>query len=376
MDRYVMTREELASYRLRSLYRAYGYSRYKMSKFEEYDLYVRNKNFLVSDNIITFTDHTGHLLALKPDVTLSIVKNGRDEAGRVERIYYNENVYRTAPGSHDFREINQVGLECIGALDTYRVSEVLTLAAKSLLLSGRYGSDDEHEPDCVLELSHLDVVACMLESVQVSDRAAAELLHCIGEKNAHDLARILSEEGVSQERAEALLRLCNTYGAPDEVLPVLSTLAKANAALRAPLEELKQTLGALPAAVLGMIRLDFSLVSDMTYYNGIVFRGYIKGIPDAVLSGGRYDRLMRKMGRSSGAIGFAVYLDRLVCYDAVHDGHVFDTVVLYDDTTDLAALSSTVASRTETGARVAALRALPTDARVQTLVDMREKEGT
>ena len=67
--------EERAVFTLRSLYRRYGYAPYKMSRFEEYDLYVRNKDFLASDRIITFSDGGGRLLALKPDVTLSIVKN-------------------------------------------------------------------------------------------------------------------------------------------------------------------------------------------------------------------------------------------------------------------------------------------------------------
>ena len=70
---------------LRSLYEKYGYAQYKMSKFEEYDLYVRNKDFLVSDNIITFTDTNGKLMALKPDVTLSIIKSSKDCTSR--RIY-------------------------------------------------------------------------------------------------------------------------------------------------------------------------------------------------------------------------------------------------------------------------------------------------
>ena len=71
----VLKNDERILFRLRALYRAHGYMQYKMSKFEEYDLYVRNKSFLVSDHIITFTDTNGKLLALKPDVTLSIVKN-------------------------------------------------------------------------------------------------------------------------------------------------------------------------------------------------------------------------------------------------------------------------------------------------------------
>ena len=71
----VLRNDEKAVFELRSLYSKYGYSRYRMSKFEEYDLYVRNKDFLISDNIITFTDTDGKLMALKPDVTLSIIKN-------------------------------------------------------------------------------------------------------------------------------------------------------------------------------------------------------------------------------------------------------------------------------------------------------------
>ena len=47
---------EQTIYRLRGLYEKYGYRRFKMSKFEEYDLYVRNKDFLISDRMITFTD--------------------------------------------------------------------------------------------------------------------------------------------------------------------------------------------------------------------------------------------------------------------------------------------------------------------------------
>ena len=72
-----MKREGAVS-RLRALYGRYGYSQYRMRKFEEYDLYVRNKSFLISDHIITFNQPGGKLMALKPDVTLSIVKNSKE----------------------------------------------------------------------------------------------------------------------------------------------------------------------------------------------------------------------------------------------------------------------------------------------------------
>ena len=74
-----MTNEEKLIYALRSLYEQNGYRRYKMSKFEEYDLYANNKDILESEGIITFTDTNGKLMALKPDVTLSVIRNTNDE---------------------------------------------------------------------------------------------------------------------------------------------------------------------------------------------------------------------------------------------------------------------------------------------------------
>ena len=59
------------------------------------------------------------------------------------------------------------------------------------------------------------------------------------------------------------------------------------------------------------ICVDFSVVNDMNYYNGIAFKGFVEGVPVGVLSGGQYDGLMKKMGKKANAVGFAVYLDEI-----------------------------------------------------------------
>ena len=127
-----LMREEKALFALRELYEGHGYRRFQMSRFEEYRLYVQNKDFLVSDQVITFTDPSGKLMALKPDVTLSIIKNAADEPGKVQKLYYHENVYRPNGAMGSFKEIMQAGLECVGDLSAYDVAEVAYLAAKSL----------------------------------------------------------------------------------------------------------------------------------------------------------------------------------------------------------------------------------------------------
>ena len=127
----ILRNEERAVFSLRHLYEENNYKYFKMSKFEEYDLYSKNKDFLVSDSVITFNDSDGRLLALKPDVTLSIIKNFKDGGG-VQRCYYNENVYRISDTSHTYKEIMQTGLECIGDITENELFEVVLLALKVL----------------------------------------------------------------------------------------------------------------------------------------------------------------------------------------------------------------------------------------------------
>ena len=100
----ILKPDEKSACVLRSLYSNLGYCQYKMSKFEEYALYIRNKDFLVSDGIISFTDTNGRLLALKPDVTLSIINNSKDIPGQVQKLYYDENVYRISKSSRSYKE--------------------------------------------------------------------------------------------------------------------------------------------------------------------------------------------------------------------------------------------------------------------------------
>ena len=80
------------------------------------------------------------------------------------------------------------------------------------------------------------------------------------------------------------------------------------------------------------VRVDFSVGTDMKYYSGVVFRGYLEGIPASVLSGGQYDKLPRKMGRNAKAIGFAVYLDLLA--NREEDTFDVDTLILHDGSAD------------------------------------------
>ena len=340
---------EQTIYRLRGLYEKYGYRRFKMSKFEAYDLYVRNKDFLVSDRMITFTDARGVLMALKPDVTLSILKNTREGEPGPRKVYYNEAVYRTGKGDETFQEIMQTGLECIGDLDLYHIYEVIALAVGSLA---------SIHPEYILNVSHLGLVSGFLEAAGVDPEDYDGVLAAVRDKNMAALTAFCREKGLSGTVLSLLEKLVTTYGPMDKVLEELAPLCVGGKQTREAWEELRRLCDLLKANGLdSRVYLDFSVEGDMRYYSGIVFRGFLKGLAAGVLSGGQYDRMAEKMGKNCGAIGFAIYLNELERLGPARSDLDADVLILYDEKTELAELTRQADQLTGSGKRVLVRRA-------------------
>lgn len=336
---------ERAAERLGGLYRSFGYTQYKMSKFEPYDLYVRNKRFLISEGILTFTDADGRLMALKPDVTLSIVKNARTGAG-LQKVYYRENVYRTSPMTRGFREITQTGLECIGDIDLVSMGEVLLLAARSLELI---------REDYLLDVSHMGFLAGLLDSAGAEEERRRGILNCMEEKNVPALRAYCGELGLPAWAADSLCALAELYGPPRALLPALREMVR-NQRMAAALDELEAVCALAPEE---RLRLDFSIVNDMDYYNGFLFRGYLPGLPSGVLSGGRYDNLLRQMGREDGAIGFAIYMNLLERLEGPEEDFDADVLLLYDGATPAPAVLREAGFLRQAGQSVRVEREVP-----------------
>lgn len=357
----ILKNEEKAIFALRALYKQYGYLSFKMSKFEEYDLYVQNKDFLVSDRVIAFNDTDGRFLALKPDVTLSIIKNTVEEMGCKQKVFYNENVYRVSGSTHQFKEIMQTGLECIGDIDIYDRFEVLYLAAKSLA---------EVSDDFALDISHMGIISSILDEASDNKIFKKEIIKLIAEKNSHEARALCKKYGISDNAENALLSLISMYGDMGTVLEKLLPLCEGKGAKDA-YNQLSTLCELLSKTELGdKIRLDFSVVNDMNYYNGIVFKGFLNGIPEDILSGGEYGTLMSRMGRKSDAIGFALYLDLLEALDASKTEYDVDYLLLYNDNNTIEQIIAKRDELSRNGNSVVAQRAIPSKLRYRELVDI------
>lgn len=343
------------------LFSNYGYKRYKLSSFEEYSLYQQNKDFLLSKNVITFSDLSGRLLAMRPDVTLSVIRHNEIPTGRTEKLFYSEKVYRQAVDVKDYKEISQTGVEVFGAVDETTVIEAVLLALKTLGIVGE---------NFVLDISHMGYIEGLLSQ---SGGQKRQLLDCLKRKDLHDYNVLAEKFGYSRTLNRAFKATVNTYGNVKDVLNSIkdNALNEVMYGAAAELELLYLRLSELGFG--DKMNIDFSSFGNADYYNGVVFNGYIEGVPHRVLSGGRYDRLLEKFNKRGAAIGFALYFGEIERYFKKDDGNV-DYLIIYSEETADKALKE--AERLVNGG--CSVRLSPTydeSVSYKNLIDFSEKES-
>lgn len=350
----VLRREEKITLALRALYESFGYRKFRMAKFEEYELYLENKNFLKSQNIITFNALDGSVLALKPDVTLSIAKNTHANARSSEKFYYLENVYRLDKQSGSYREISQLGLEYLGKLDRTAVSEVLWLAQRTLA-----AISDRHR----MQLSHIGFWISLLDGLGISEGLRADMMEFVRGKRLHELKARLEECHIASAAQRLILTAASLSGSFEDTLRSAREIA-VNRGMTDALDELQTAFALLrDRGCEKDLTLDFSLVSDSDYYGGVIFQGYVEGVPRAVLTGGYYGNLLKKFGKDLDAIGFAVYLNELNLLFRGQGQSPIDALILYNEKADLHALLTAAENMRAEGLRVRLERSRPEEER-------------
>jgi ATP phosphoribosyltransferase regulatory subunit len=209
------------------------------------------------------------------------------------------------------------------------MSEVLMLAARSL---------ESISPAYVLDLSHMGILTGILQDIEPA--LAAQLLTAMGEKNIHALEALCRQGNVDSNIQNLLETLCHLSGPVDQTLPALLALALPEPSRQAALE-LNSICQLLSLFGDFNINLDLSVVNHTDYYNGLIFQGFVDGIASCLLFGGRYDHLLHRMGKSGGAIGFAVYLNELERFFSRPAQYDVDTLLVYGPEDDPAQVART-----------------------------------
>ena len=317
-----MSKKDLVLLNIRKMYDSYGYKKISLPSFEEYDLYNENKDF-IDRNVLTVMSPNGKLLALRPDITLSVAKKvSKDQSLKYSKIYYQENTYNLTKYV-GYEEDEQLGIELIGKESTFLDFEIINLAVKSL---------DIINKKSMIVLSHAGFISSIFENFDLEYETKEQILDCINRKNSHDIQKILKKNEHISENVKKLIYKIPELSRNLENIEKELLKYEINVNTKKILSELKQLNSLLMKFYKkSKIIFDFSVVKNLNYYNGIILQGYIEGFPNVILTGGRYDKLFEKFGVDTGAVGFAILTDGLKGYYKDTDKKDFEVLIAYDN---------------------------------------------
>lgn len=293
--------------KINNIFNLYGFHNVQTPTFEFFDIFNKERGSVPSKNLYKFFDREGNTLVLRPDLTPSIAriaaKNYMDVNVPI-KLCYNANTYiNNSELQGKLKEITQLGCELIGDDSVEADAEMVALVVNSLKSAGF--------DKFLVEIGQVDFYKGLLEECGLEDDVEEELRVRIENKNFFGVEELLDSKDITSNVKDTFLKLPSLFGSSD-VLDKAKELATNEKSLKA-IEKLEEVYSILvDYGVADYISFDLGMLSNFNYYTGIIFKAYTYGTGDAIVAGGRYDKLLSQFGKDSAAIGFAVYMDQLL----------------------------------------------------------------
>lgn len=299
-----------------------GFKRVITPGIEFYDVFSIPCSGISQESMFKMVDNKGRLLVARPDSTLPIarmVSSRLKNSIMPVRLYYKQAVYRNNPTlTGRSNELMQMGVELLGVKGIRADLEILTTAIKTI---------SSVADDFRIELGHADVFDALSDELDIDEAYKEKIRVSIEGKNYSALNNLLDK--LAPCKAVSAIRSLPSLFGGEEVFEKAEKICEGTKAVSA-LEYLHKIYSNLSPLGLGdKLIIDLGLVQRNDYYTGIVFTGYINGIGDAVISGGRYDELLSVFDAPMGAAGFAIDTD------AITIKHLSDADVSYSDNPDV-----------------------------------------
>ena len=296
----ILSSQEQAIFALRQVFYQSGYRPYPKLRWEDYDFYVQHKAFLQNTPILSFHDYDGRLLALRPDVTLSLVRRYQP-SGFLQKWYYEETVYRVPEGASGFQEMLQMGVECLGPITGVEEVELVCMAGESLsVLNDSF----------LLDLSHTSLLPGLLHSLMIPEQTKGHFMKAFQKRNLAEIFSLSQEHHLPQQTSDIMMQLLGQYGSLSSGIAKLQQFPT-NSLLYEALNQLiplMEKIRVQNPKLIQHLRLDSSMEPNIGYYRGLLLRGYLPNAKGAILNGGRYDPLLEKLNKQDYGFGFAVNL--------------------------------------------------------------------
>ncbi|MDO5521634.1 MAG: ATP phosphoribosyltransferase regulatory subunit [bacterium] len=285
----------------------YGFKDIETPTFEYFDIFNKERGTIASKEMYKFFDKEGNTLVLRPDFTPSIARCAAKYYKEEElpiRLCYNGNTFmNNSRYQGKLKEIAQVGAELINDDSVDADAEMIALVIESLKNAGL----EEFQ----IEIGHADFMNGILEEAKLDEEEAMEFKSLIEAKNLFGIEDIIASKHLNKELEELILKLPSLFGNEDD-LSYAKTRVHNTRSIQA-IERLEQLQNILRVyGVEDYISFDLGMLSKYNYYTGIILKGYTYGTGDVIVSGGRYDNLLRQFGKEAPAMGFIILIDQLM----------------------------------------------------------------
>ncbi|HNR04856.1 MAG TPA: ATP phosphoribosyltransferase regulatory subunit [Bacillota bacterium] len=302
------SRRTILQERLQHYMHSCGFGRVETPLFEYYELFSGGISPVDDESIVKTIDRNGRVVVLRPDMTIPtarVASTNLKGQRKPLKLFYAGSVYRADKKNRGAgREFCQVGAEIYGCSSKWLDIETLTMAKESFRVAGI--------EDYKIDIGHVGIIKGIFEEMSLTEEKKSQIISLISEKNLVELENEVSALPLDSSSKEIICRLPCLFGKPEDVFKGMDEII-VNETVKESVEYLLQIYGKCKDLGLGSnIIIDAGMTGNMKYYTGLIFKAYARGAGDVVISGGRYDGLLKEMGSDAAASGFAIYIDNML----------------------------------------------------------------
>ncbi|TJX13897.1 hypothetical protein E9840_07990 [Tissierella creatinini] len=274
-----------------------GFSIIEPDIFQNYDDFLLSNFRHDSSKTVKVLGGDSKIFILRPDITSNILGKilSRWEGKPPLKVYYNSRVYSNSPGG-GIKESYQVGVESLGDKPIVADTEILEMAITLM---------ESLKTPYVLELGSSKYLDSYIRELKLNSKDEFQIRNLLAKKNKDELINLLKKKDIKSPILDAILDM---EGNMEEVIQKARRLY-VNYEMEGSLNSVESLMAFFKERdLLDKVNLDLSMIPDLDYYDGIVFKGYCQGTSKKVISGGRYDKLTEMFGRNVSAVGFMIDL--------------------------------------------------------------------
>ena len=296
-------------HRVRSLMaetiKLWGYQFIETPTLEYYET-VGAASAILDAQLFKLLDKDGHTLVLRPDMTSPIARVAASkllEEDLPVRLAYSANVFRAQQreGGRP-AEFEQIGIESLNDETVTCDGEVISLLVTSLKNAGLQ--------EFQVSIGHISFAQELFLQILGTEERADSLRKFLYEKNYVGYREHVNSLNLSSIDKQRLLQFLELRGGEEVIGKALDLIENGQGKLAIlQLKELWDVVN--DYGIQEHVKFDFTIVSHMSYYSGILFEVYAGNVGFPIGNGGRYS-LIEKFGKNASATGFAVRIDMLL----------------------------------------------------------------